>query len=623
MRVKHRLPRPQPSIHKVSMPKKRQKTTFSKPINTPHHTIASSSSDHRQNARSSPLTSSTTDQPSVNDLINHLRRTQVSSTGTRLNQPNFVTPRSVHPSLRNVLEVPDTPPPRPRPNARRIEVGGRRLRRAPGPPPPDSWLAGSSNSRDEDDLLSSPRVTAAYPERKIFYRLDRLPGATFPAQNGLLHSVLKAMALNWTWHVDYDGQFLGFLPSHIKIMLLSYIAIYARGQPLGRLMRGLAPLFQNATDIGNEDQGGDHLYQDIDLGISRLDLGGAIGHWITFKQLTKELVMPQKQGSASTQRNGKDAIPSSWEEEYENETEFAPGPEIALPKSPSKGLRFENLRFLSLAHPNPANASWKSLIDLVSHLSTLTHLSLAYWPVPTFTPNAMNARVRHPTQSSLSFAYSATDSYSALENNWAGAASVLRMLSRVTYCLKWLDLEGCEDWIPALNYTHEESSSEEGVASSRSVGPEWNGSWRNIEHVRLGPGYLPQVDGILRPPSQRKTSISRTSSPPLPSLSRQFSSRSLAWSIHAPSASSHEDDSSSSDQDLPWVVEEERVKYRQSKELERFRDTVNAAVAAQKHIQAIRRQGRGKWVHFSLGLEDLKVEELCLLLGQDYKNVFP
>ncbi|RJE24958.1 tafazzin [Aspergillus sclerotialis] len=606
------------------MPKKRQKTTFSKPINTAHHTLSSSSSDHHQNARSSPSTSSsTTDQPSVNDLINHLRRTQVSFTGGRVNQPKFVAPRSVHPSLRNVLEVPDTPPPRPRPNAHRIEVGGRRLRRAPGPPPPDSWLAGSSNSRDEDDLPDSPLVTTAYPERKIFYRLDRLPGATFPAQNALLHLVLKAMALNWTWHVEYDGQFLGLLPSQIKVLLLSYIAIYARGQPLGRLMRGLAPLFQNATDTGNEDQDGDHLYQDTDLGISRLDLGGAIGHWITFKQLTKELIMPQKQGSASTQRKGKDAVPLSWEEEYENETDFAPGAEIALPKSASKCLRFENLRFLSLAHPNPASASWKSLLDLLSHLSTLTHLSLAYWPVPTFTPNAMNARVRHPTQRSLSFAYSATDSYSALENNWAGAASVLRMLSRVTYCLKWLDLEGCEDWIPALNYTHEESPSEEGVASPRSMGPEWNGSWRNIEYVRLGPGYLPQVDAILRPPSQPNTSMSSTSRTPLPNLSQQFSSRSLAWSIHAPSASSNEDDPSSLDQDLPWVVEEERVKYRQSKELERFHGAVNAAVAAQKHIQGIRRQGRGKWVHFSFGLENLGVEELRLLLGQDYMSVLP
>ena len=606
------------------MPKKRQNSTFAKPTNTAHHTLASSSSGQHQNVRSSPLNpSSSTDQPSVNDLINHLRRTQVSSTGGKPNQPKFVAPRSVHPSLRNVLEVPDTPPPRPRPNAfRRIEIGGRRLRRTAGPPPPDSWLTGSCNSGNDDDLDNSALDTAAYTERDIFYRLERLPGATFPAQNGLVHMVLKAMALNWTWHVEYDGHFLGILPSQIKVLLLSYIAVYAREQPLGRMMRGLAPLFQNPADTGHEDQDGDSLYQDTDSEISRLDLGGAIGHWMTLKQLSRVLVKPQKQGSVSTQRKGKDAVPSSWEEDFDNEPESAAATETTLPKTLGRGLRFENLRFLSLAHPNPASASWKSLIDLLSRLSTLTHLSLAYWPAPTLTPNAMNARVRHPTQSSLSFAYSGTDAYSALENNWAEAASVLRMLSRVTYCLKWLDLEGCEDWIPAFNFTYEESPSEQGVVSPSSVGPEWNGSWRNIEYIRLGPGWLPRVDAIVGLPSHQSTSTSTSTRAISPDLAQRFSSRSLAWSIHAPSGPFHED-LSSSDQDLPWDVEEERVKYRQIKELERFQEVVHSAKAAQKHIQSIRRQGRGKWVQFSFGLEDLEIEELRMFLGQDYLSVLP
>lgn len=473
-------------------------------------------------------------------------------------------------------------------------------------------MGGNTSGDDEDE--NQALVTALYTEREILYRLERLPGATFPAQNRLLHLVLKSMALNWMWHVEYDGQFLGLLPSSIKVLLLSYIAIYARGLPLGRLMRGLRPLFQVADANGTEGEEGDDLYQDTDSGVSRLDLGGAVGHWMTFKQLTRELLVSQKPDSDSVRRKGKGAVPSSWED-YDEEAESTPAADTPLPNSPSKGLRFENLRFLSLAHPAPASASWKSLIRLLSHLSTLTHLSLAYWPVPTLTPNAINARVRHPTQSSISFAYGGTDAYSAFENNWAEASGLLRKLSRVTYCLKWLDLEGCDNWIPALNW--EESNSDQDVYSSRSAGPEWNGSWRDIEYIRLGPGWLPRIDAIelanvLQP---RRSSPARTPSPIPP---QQFSSRSLAWSIHAPSAPVPGDEPFD---DLPWDVEEERIKYLQTKELERFRQIIRSAQAAQRHILGVRRQGRGKWIHFSVGLEDLEIDELRKLLGQDYVSV--
>lgn len=600
------------------MPKKRQKPIFPKPINTAHHTLSSSARDPQQNARSRSSHASASLEPSVNDLISHLRRTQVSSKANTPSQPSTAVPRSVHPALRNVLEVPDTPPPRPRPNARRIGIGGPRVRRTPGPPPPESWLVGSSASGDDDED-NKAAATAACTEREILYRFDRLPGATFPAKNRLLHLVLKSMALNWTWHVEYDGQFLGLLPSQTKVLLLSYIAIYSRGLPLGRWMRGLRPLFQMEMDLDGSEAEED-LYQDTDPGISRLDLGGAIGHWMTFKQLTRELVQSRKPVVESVQRKDKDAVPASWEEDYDDEAESNPQVQVPLTKGPSKGPRFENLRFLSLAHPDPASASWKSLISLMSHLSTLTHLSLAYWPVPTLTPNAINTRIRHPTQSSISFAYSGTDAYSAFENNWAEASSVLRKLSRVTYCLKWLDLEGCGDWIPALNW--EETSSDAQVRSSSYTGPEWNGSWRNIEYVRLGPGWLPRIDAIEQSDARQIENTNRIARSPSPILPPQFSSRSLAWSIHAPSATTPDGVPSSSD-GLPWDVDEERIKYRQTKELERFREIIHSAKIAQRHILGIRKQGRGKWVHFSFGVEDLGIGDLRKLFGRDYVSVLP
>ncbi|KAI5308989.1 hypothetical protein KEM55_004360, partial [Ascosphaera atra] len=92
--------------------------------------------------------------------------------------------------------------------------------------------------------------------------------------------------------------------------------------------------------------------------------------------------------------------------------------------------------------------------------------------------------VRHPTVHSLTFQYGGTDIYSAYEGDFSEAASILRKLSRATYCLKWLDLEGCSEWIAALVFTPPDQA-------KGSTGPEWNASWRGIEWLSLGPGWRP------------------------------------------------------------------------------------------------------------------------------------
>ncbi|KAM0092414.1 hypothetical protein ACP6JD_004113 [Aspergillus fumigatus] len=546
--------------------------------------------------------SSSTSTPSVNDLINHLRRTQVSrSPEDGAGSPTrVVAPRSVHPSLRNLLELPETPPPRPRPEARRVGVTGRLLRRTPGPPPPQSWLLGSHDKDTSDEDLNS--TNAARVER-IIYRLDRLPGTTFPRKSDLLHMVLKSMASQWAWHIEYDGQFLAVLPSHVKILLLSYIAIYAGDQPLKGLMHGLKPLFEKFSTDDHESGDAGDLTEDGDSEILRLDLSSALGRWMTIKQLSHELLVSNKSGANLVQGKAKEPVPSSWEEIDDEEVDTADeSPNMPIPKALSQGLRFQNLRFLSLAHPKPAAANWNALVDLLSRLSTITHLSLAHWPLPTVTPNAMSARIRHPAQRSLTFAYGGTDSYSGMENNWAEAAGILRRLSRVTYCLKWLDLEGCGDWIPALTW---EGVSPDGEALPS--GPEWNGSWRDIEYIRLGPGWLPHVDDSELAVPQSGAAERLPSSP----------SRSLASSIYAPSPAPSETP------DLPWDVEVERIKYRRAKELENYRETLRSAKAVQRSILQLRHSGRGKWVHCSFGLEGLNTGILKKLLGADYRNFVP
>lgn len=60
-------------------------------------------------------------------------------------------------------------------------------------------------------------------------------------------------------------------------------------------------------------------------------------------------------------------------------------------------------------------------------------------------------------------------------------------LSRATYCLKSLDLEGCGAWLPALKW--------EGKGGGGGV--EWCGGWRGVERVRVQAGWIPERVEIL------------------------------------------------------------------------------------------------------------------------------
>ena len=434
---------------------------------------------------------------------------------------------------------------------------------------------------DDDDGIRNSATTKttaeAYQIRNVIYRLDRLPGAVFARKGGLMHMALKSMAMDWAWHVEYDGLFLAHLPCSVKMLLLSYIGVYTMDHDGTRAMRGLSPLF---LKDGEQDY---FVGYGDDLEVSRLDLGGALGRWLTFKQLKNELIVSSKVKKASStavqvhkvEEEEEVTIPVSWDEDAGEEENHYYSPSSSSSSLDSNGLRFANLRFLSLAHPIPSAANWSSLINLLSCIKSITHLSLAHWPIPTATPNAMTATVRHPVHRSLIFSYGGTDAYTAMEDNWAEAVALLRKLSRATYCLQWLDLEGCGDWIRALCW--------EGVGPDGepygSTGSIWNGPWRNVEWIGMGPGWIPPPD--------------------LDGSSSSTLSRSLAHSIHAPQSRNTD-----VDDDLPWDVEVERIKYRQAKQVERFRRLVEDAETVGRRILDIRRQGKGKWVHFSLGLLD-------------------
>src|ERR1700734_3367466 len=98
------------------MPKKRlNKSLQTKPSSTAPPALAASTTVPSNHGRSASSPSSKPASCSVNGLINHLRQTQVSN--ERLHRfPHTPAAGTVHPSLRGILSVPDTPPPRLRPD---------------------------------------------------------------------------------------------------------------------------------------------------------------------------------------------------------------------------------------------------------------------------------------------------------------------------------------------------------------------------------------------------------------------------------------------------------------------------------------------------------------------------
>lgn len=234
-----------------------------------------------------------------------------------------------------------------------------------------------------------------------------------------------------------------------------------------------------------------------------LDLSGLLSGSFTLGDLTKCLTRKNTAASlvealdnvSLDAEKGKEtvsaaAIAESWEEEADSAT-VAP-----LPSTLSVPV-FSNLTRLSLAHPGTW-ASWTGLLKLSTKLNTITHLSLAYWPIPSTTPNALTTdMVSKQTRVSLGGSHF----YSEIDDDWDESANILRRLSLNTYCLKWLDLEGCA-WHKALTFqlppnpragTLAFENNDEWVKPSSSCpGPDWNDAWRQIEYLNLSQGWIPK-----------------------------------------------------------------------------------------------------------------------------------
>ena len=419
------------------MPKKRTPTYGQKLCSPAHPSLSSSRS---KDVSHSLASSGTTSGNSVNDQIQRLRLSERPSSssaeyGTSPQLLDQASNPSLPPSVRNALQLPDAPPPRPRPGLRVT-----RGRRGPaGPAAPQSWLTNSH------ERLRVKRQGDAVKGGQAGINVGSLPDAYFPQEGSLLATTLKAIARNWEWHKVYDQYYLATIQVRYKEALLNYLVRFGQH---GIDRSGLEILFQDEHELEN-GTGAE--------GLTHLELATSIGNPLRLSDL-KVLLSLKKTRIAKD--DPVDVTPESWDDGED------------LLRGPSGMGRFDTLTHLSLSHPNTA-ATWKGLLDVAPCLATITHLSLAYWPYPTLAPNSKTA-YRETPQGTVS--YGAASIYSAYERDMNEVVPILHRLSKSTYCLRWLDLEGCYPWNLAL--------------ASKEI--DWFGSWRALETVKISQGWLPE-----------------------------------------------------------------------------------------------------------------------------------
>lgn len=290
-------------------------------------------------------------------------------------------------------------------------------------------------------------------ERLFPTELGHLPG--LPADGGrrLDQLCMKAMAQNWEFIKKYEMNNLADLPTRLRILLLSNIAVYGPEEGIG--FEGLKTmLVLPPTEDGVRREVAD---EDLNEGLSRLDLSGSVGRSVSFKQLAELLQKPEE--PAEDQEDD-----LSWEEG------------ILRSLSPL----IPHLTHLSLSHP-PSTISWPKFLAFTKLIPTLTHLSLAYWPVPSMTPNAKTAVMSSNLGRDIQ--YGGTNYYShSLDNDFREANLVLHRLAQSLYSLEYLDLSGCTYWVRALRWTSDDDESGGSL--------DWSSQWAKLLTLRIHSGTV-------------------------------------------------------------------------------------------------------------------------------------
>lgn len=405
--------------------------------------------------------------PSVNERLSELRRLEgKDAVQKKAELAESSNARSVPPSLRGILGIPDSAPPKPK---RGVRARFPDRTRTPGPAPPASWtkrpgwspLMGLRTGKRRFMKSGAADDDRDRPDELMRFALmiDKHGEANDQRPPSLLHASLKTAAKQWSLFDEEDYPALTELPLRLRLRLITYIGFYGPALDIHEI---------EALTQGNES-------------LSQLDLAGLIGHGnLNVSRLTKFA----KQQAPKSDTSDEDVL-ESWDQD---------GTFEAALRAPPATTRFEHLTYLSLSHPGKA-VSWRDLLSLSKQVGTLTHLSLAYWPRPTLTPNLSTATVT--SRHSPTVAAGGSHFYSVLDQDMYEPAVILRQLSGNLLRLVWLDIEGCTEWVPALSYhvkaesTSHMPSRVDDWSSTSSATSVFLSNWKRLSYINCSQGWLP------------------------------------------------------------------------------------------------------------------------------------
>jgi len=424
-------------------------------------------------------------QQTVNERLVELRKLEGKDAAQRKRElADAVSQRSVPEHLQPILGQSKVAPPKPKRGAR-----SRLTNRTPGPAAPKSWetptwapLLALRGGRRNVKKGSSTNDERSRPNALL--RFPRMTGEEDPDLNTatLVHLSLKTAAEHWTLFDEEDLPALTELPLRLRLRLLSYLGFYGPAIDKKTL---------SALTTGSEP-------------VQCLDLAGLAGHeLLTFRRLANFLreSAPRAESASHTV-----TVAESWD--LDEMVESA----LTLRPTPS---RFSQLTHLSLSHPPPGNSSWRDLLSLSQHVTSVTHLSLAYWSRPTLTPNLTTATVS--SQHSPDVSAGGSSYYSGIDHDLSEPAIILRQLSSNLLRLQWLDIEGCAQWAPALACGDGERTWDfpndgdmrESHEKTPIVTAIFAQNWKNLQYLNCAQGWLPTFEGLCSLPRQQLGSKQR------------------------------------------------------------------------------------------------------------------
>jgi len=426
-------------------------------------------------------------ESSVNERLTELRKIEGPDAAAKKREiADLVGQKSVPPELRGILGVPESAPPRARPGFRTRD----RLR-TPGPAPPRSWTALGSGRWMPTLVFRGKRKggkSAHGPVERFkpqaVGRFARLAGLEndYERKQGagsLLHYALKTVVMQWEMLDEDDYPALAEFPLQLRLQLLSYMCVHGPGISI--------EAFEALT------QGSDK--------VTYLDLSGLVGHGtLTLPRLAKRFRIEQSKAILAAS----DDVADSWEDVDSS---------VSLLDTALSPSRFSNITHLSLSHP-PPTILWRDLLAITKHTHQLTHLSLAYWPRPTLTPNLSTTTVS--SQHGPDVIAGGSHMYSTLDQDLSEPASLLRQLSVNLLRLQWLDLEGCTHWAPALALL----ASMPELSAITSSNDMWSthamtglsvftDTWKNLCFINVAQGWMPTHAGLKALPTQQGISSDR------------------------------------------------------------------------------------------------------------------